>query len=259
MGSAGGWLPLPRVKEDGSTADVEEAVFDFSAAPTLEDAPPSSAAASVKGSNKGRSKGRAGAGTTGTTSSKGKARSSAKAKNADTNKVLSTPSTVPDAHGSAAAAAAGQQRSHTNSAASQHSASISAVSSLVAGTAGPSPADAVPDAQAQQPYRYRPTPSYPTGPTTTTTTTSAASAASPSRPRKANELPTEGLYPGIDCKPPHPYHEMIRHAIEAAPDRRLQLSQIYTSIAQRFPFFGALDEKKTAGWQNSIRHNLSLK
>lgn len=79
------------------------------------------------------------------------------------------------------------------------------------------------------------------------------------RARKSNELPTEGLYPGIDCKPPHPYHEMIRHAIESAPDRRLQLSQIYSSIADRFPFFAALDERKTAGWQNSIRHNLSLK
>ncbi|ORY22395.1 hypothetical protein BCR39DRAFT_562358 [Naematelia encephala] len=77
--------------------------------------------------------------------------------------------------------------------------------------------------------------------------------------RKPNELPTQGANPGVDCKPPHPYHEMIRHAIENAPDQRLQLSQIYTSIAERFPFFKTLDEKKTAGWQNSIRHNLSLK
>ncbi|OCF77512.1 forkhead transcription factor 3 [Kwoniella mangroviensis CBS 8886] len=77
--------------------------------------------------------------------------------------------------------------------------------------------------------------------------------------RKVNELPTEGDAPGYDCKPPYPYHEMIRHAIESAPDCRLQLSQIYSSIADRFPFFKTLDEKKTAGWQNSIRHNLSLK
>lgn len=79
--------------------------------------------------------------------------------------------------------------------------------------------------------------------------------------RKVNELPTstQGQYPGVDCKPPYPYHEMIRHAIEQAPDRKLQLAQIYSSIANRFPFFKTLDEKKTAGWQNSIRHNLSLK
>lgn len=79
--------------------------------------------------------------------------------------------------------------------------------------------------------------------------------------RKVNELPTssQGQFPGVDCKPPYPYHEMIRHAIDAAPDRKLQLAQIYSSIADRFPFFKTLDEKKTAGWQNSIRHNLSLK
>ncbi|WVQ83742.1 hypothetical protein IAT38_005886 [Cryptococcus sp. DSM 104549] len=77
--------------------------------------------------------------------------------------------------------------------------------------------------------------------------------------RKVNELPTEGEHPGYDCKPPYPYHEMIRYAIENAPDRRLQLNQIYSTIADRFPFFKTLDEKKTAGWQNSIRHNLSLK
>ena len=77
--------------------------------------------------------------------------------------------------------------------------------------------------------------------------------------RKPNELPTNGDFPGHDCKPPYPYHEMIRYAIENAPDQRLQLSQIYSTIADRFPFFKTLDEKKTAGWQNSIRHNLSLK
>ncbi|ODN95678.1 hypothetical protein I350_08395 [Cryptococcus amylolentus CBS 6273] len=88
----------------------------------------------------------------------------------------------------------------------------------------------------------------------------SSSTVTPSRTsRKLNELPTDGDRPGFDCKPPYPYHEMIRHAIEQAPDRRLQLNQIYASIAERFPFFKTLDEKKTAGWQNSIRHNLSLK
>ena len=81
----------------------------------------------------------------------------------------------------------------------------------------------------------------------------------PSTSRRPNELPTQGDHPGVDCKPPYPYHELIRHAIEQAPDRRLQLNQIYASISERFPFFKTLDEKKTAGWQNSIRHNLSLK
>ena len=88
---------------------------------------------------------------------------------------------------------------------------------------------------------------------------SGSTSANGSYGRKGNELPTQGDQPGVDCKPPHPYHEMIRYAIESAPDQRLQLSHIYTSIADRFPFFKTLDEKKTAGWQNSIRHNLSLK
>ena len=98
-------------------------------------------------------------------------------------------------------------------------------------------------------------------PVHSTSTPSSTSLPLPAKPRarKANELPTEGDAPGIDCKPPYPYHEMIRHAIQEAPDCRLQLSQIYSNIADRFPFFKTLDEKKTAGWQNSIRHNLSLK
>ena len=107
-----------------------------------------------------------------------------------------------------------------------------------------------------------PSASIPCGAESSTSVSHASSVAA-SGPRlstrKANELPTEGEYPGVDCKPPHPYHEMIRHAIELSPEGRLQLSQIYTSIADRFPFFKTLDEKKTAGWQNSIRHNLSLK
>lgn len=103
-----------------------------------------------------------------------------------------------------------------------------------------------------------PTVSIPPRAQTSSSASHASSAAGPSH-RKVNELPTNGDHPGVDCKPPYPYHEMIRHAIEAAPEGRLQLSQIYASIADRFPFFKTLDERKTAGWQNSIRHNLSLK
>lgn len=110
---------------------------------------------------------------------------------------------------------------------------------------------------------------------TSSSASHATSIAGPSQSRRANGngngnghnnvnvneglLPTNGDNPGVDCKPPYPYHEMIRAAIECAPEGRLQLNQIYSSIADRFPFFRTLDERKTAGWQNSIRHNLSLK
>lgn len=43
-------------------------------------------------------------------------------------------------------------------------------------------------------------------------------------------------------------------AIQNAQDKKLTLSQIYQYVADNFPFY----KKSKAGWQNSIRHNLSL-
>uniref|UniRef100_A0A914QCZ3 Fork-head domain-containing protein n=1 Tax=Panagrolaimus davidi TaxID=227884 RepID=A0A914QCZ3_9BILA len=47
-------------------------------------------------------------------------------------------------------------------------------------------------------------------------------------------------------------------AINHAADRKMTLSQIYNYIDARFPYYRNSDAKRRQGWQNSIRHNLSL-
>lgn len=72
------------------------------------------------------------------------------------------------------------------------------------------------------------------------------------------ELPSPGSMPEIvfdsDAKPPFSYATLIGMAILRGEDRKLTLSQIYSWIATTFKFY----RKDELGWQNSIRHNLSL-
>ncbi|KAL3427069.1 Forkhead protein sep1 [Phlyctema vagabunda] len=71
------------------------------------------------------------------------------------------------------------------------------------------------------------------------------------------ELPEPDAFPELHddgTKPGHSYAQLIGMSILRAPNRRLTLSQIYNWISTTFSYYNAAE----AGWQNSIRHNLSL-
>ncbi|KAL2019513.1 hypothetical protein VTK56DRAFT_9547 [Thermocarpiscus australiensis] len=80
----------------------------------------------------------------------------------------------------------------------------------------------------------------------------------PAKKSRADEpLPPPDSFPPIvddGKKPNHSYATLIGMAILRSPQRRLTLAQIYKWISDTYSYYNPND----AGWQNSIRHNLSL-
>ncbi|KAL8996776.1 MAG: hypothetical protein Q9169_003799 [Polycauliona sp. 2 TL-2023] len=70
-------------------------------------------------------------------------------------------------------------------------------------------------------------------------------------------LPEPNELPALEDnlgKPNYSYASLIGMSILRAPNRRLQLSQIYKWISETFSYYRVAKD----GWKNSIRHNLSI-
>ncbi|KAG5928932.1 hypothetical protein E4U42_007637 [Claviceps africana] len=87
----------------------------------------------------------------------------------------------------------------------------------------------------------------------------AAAADSPAVATPAVLIGPHGVDLSLDdnqhIKPQYSYAQMITQAILKAPDGKLNLNGIYTFIMNSYSYYR---HQQASGWQNSIRHNLSL-
>ncbi len=67
-------------------------------------------------------------------------------------------------------------------------------------------------------------------------------------------MPRPGKHYYGDQKPPYSYIWLTYMAIQSSDTKQLPLSEIYSYIMEKFPFY----RNNTQRWQNSLRHNLSF-
>lgn len=83
---------------------------------------------------------------------------------------------------------------------------------------------------------------------------SAAAAAAAANQQSSSRKTTSAPAIRRQEKPPYSYIALIVMAIQNSPIKKLTLSEIYSYLQQKFPFFRGPYQ----GWKNSVRHNLSL-